>query len=170
MGRSPRVAPCAFVDLSAQVIGDVEIGQRSSVWMNAVLRGDVNYIRIGAETNIQDGSVLHGMKGLYAVMLGDRVTVGHNVTLHGCIIEDDCLIGMGAVVLNGARIGRGSIIAAGSVVTEGAQVPPASMFVGAPARFQRHLGEADLAVIRRYAANYVEYTRQYLQDSKGAGK
>ena len=165
-GVSPRVASGAYVDASAQVVGDVEIGERSSVWMNAVIRGDVHYIRIGEETNVQDGSVLHVMKDLYPLILGDRVTVGHNVTLHGCQIENDCLIGMGAVVLNGARIAAGSIIGAGSVVTEGAVVPPASLFLGAPARFKKQLGEEDLAVIRRYAQNYVEYTRQYLAEAR----
>ena len=165
-GVSPRVASGAFVDPSAQVVGDVEIGERSSVWMNAVIRGDVHYIRIGAETNIQDGSVLHVMKDLYPLVLGDRVTVGHNVTLHGCQIENDCLIGMGAVVLNGVRIAAGSIIGAGAVVTEGTMVPPASLFLGAPARFKKQLGEEDLAVIRRYAQNYVDYTRQYLAEAR----
>ena len=164
-GTAPRVAPCAYIDMSAQVIGDVEIGARSSVWMNAVIRGDVHYIRIGQETNVQDGSVLHVMRDDYPLVLGDRVTVGHNVTLHGCQIENDCLIGMGAVVLNGARIGSGSIIGAGAVVTEGAVVPPASFFLGTPARFKKQLGEDDLAVIRRYAANYVEYARNYREET-----
>ncbi len=165
-GTAPRVATCAYVDASAQVIGDVEIGARSSVWMNAVIRGDVHYIRIGSETNIQDGSVLHGMRDQYPVVLGDRVTIGHNVTLHGCHIENDCLIGMGSVILNGARIGAGSIIGAGAVVPERTIVPPASFYLGVPARFQKHLGDEDLAVIRRYAANYVEYARNYIAEAK----
>ncbi len=163
-GRKPRVAPTAYVDESAQVVGDVEIGDHSSVWMNAVIRGDVHYIRIGNETNIQDCAVLHVMRDTHPLILGHRVTVGHSVTLHGCVVEDDCLIAMGSVVLNGARVGAGSIIAAGAVVTEGTVVPPRSLFVGTPARFQRHLGDDDLAVIRRYAANYVEYKNQYLQE------
>ena len=165
-GMAPRVAPCAYIDASAQVIGDVEIGARSSVWMNAVIRGDVHYIRIGTETNVQDGSVLHVMRDHHPLVLGDRVTVGHNVTLHGCQIENDCLIGMGAVILNGARIGSGSIIGAGAVVTEETDVPPASFFLGTPAHFKKQLGEEDLAVIRRYAANYVEYARNYLAEAK----
>ncbi len=163
-GMKPRVALTAYVDASAQVVGDVEIGEHSSVWMNAVVRGDVHYIRIGCETNIQDCSVLHVFKDKYPLVVGDRVTVGHNVTLHGCVIEDDCLISMGAVVLNGARIGAGSIIGAGAVVTERAVVPSHSLFLGVPARFQRQLGDEDLAVIRRYAANYVEYKNQYLKE------
>jgi carbonic anhydrase/acetyltransferase-like protein (isoleucine patch superfamily) len=165
-GTIPRVAASAYIDASAQVIGDVEIGERSSVWMNAVVRGDVHYIRIGAETNVQDCAVLHVMRDLFPLVLGDRVTVGHNVTLHGCQIENDCLIGMGAVLLNGARVGAGSIVGAGAVVTEGTVVPPATLFLGAPARFKKQLGDEDLAAIRRYASNYVEYTRNYLQEIK----
>jgi carbonic anhydrase/acetyltransferase-like protein (isoleucine patch superfamily) len=162
-GVSPRVAANAYVDASAQVIGDVEIGELSSVWMNAVLRGDVHFIRIGRETNIQDGSVLHGMRGRFPVILGDRVTVGHNATLHGCVVEDDCLIGMGAVVLNGARVGRGSMVGAGALVTERSEVPANSLFLGAPASFRKTLGEADLETIRAYAARYVEYRADYLE-------
>lgn len=163
-GTKPRVASTAYVDASAQVVGDVEIGEHASVWMNAVVRGDVHYIRIGSESNIQDCSVLHVFKDQYPLVVGDRVTVGHNVTLHGCVVEDDCLISMGAVVLNGARIGTGSIIGAGAVVTERTVVPPHSLFLGVPARFQRQLGEEDLAAIRRYATNYVEYKNQYLKE------
>lgn len=166
-GVMPRIAPGVYIDASAQVIGDVEIGERSSVWMCAVVRGDVNHIRIGSETNIQDNSVLHVYKELHPLILGDRVTVGHSVTLHGCAIESDCLISMGAIVLNGARIGAGSIIAAGSVVTEGTVVPPNSLFLGVPARFKRHLGQEDLQAIRRYAANYVEYRANYLAEAGG---
>ncbi len=163
-GARPRIAPGAYVDQSAQVIGDVEIGERSSVWMCAVVRGDVHFIRIGTETNIQDNSVLHVYRVEHPLVLGDRVTVGHSVTLHGCTIESDCLIGMGAVILNGARIGWGSIIAAGAVVTEGTIVPPKSLFMGMPARFKRQLGDDDLQVIRRHAANYVEYAATYLAE------
>ena len=125
-GTLPRIAPSAYIDETAQVIGDVEIGERSSVWMGVVVRGDVNYIRIGAETNIQDNAVLHVMKDLHPLLVGDRVTVGHGATLHGCRVESDCLIGMGAIVLNGARVGSGSIIGVGAVVTEGTVVPPNS--------------------------------------------
>lgn len=161
-GLKPQIAPTAYVAESADLIGDVTLGEHASVWFRAVLRGDVNYIRIGARTNIQDGSVLHGMKDLYAVEVGEEVTVGHNVTLHGCTIENLCLIGMGAVILNNARIGAGSIIAAGSLVSENTVVPPRSLFMGSPARFRRHLTEADLEVIRRYAAHYVAYKDSYL--------
>lgn len=161
-GSEPRIASTAFVADSADLIGDVTLGEHSSVWFRCVLRADIHYIRIGARSNIQDGTVLHGMKDLYPVVLGDEVTVGHNVTLHGCLIESRCLIGMGSVVLNNARIGEGSIVAAGSLVTEGTVVPPRSLFMGSPAQFRRHLTDADLDIIRRYAANYVTYKDAYL--------
>jgi carbonic anhydrase/acetyltransferase-like protein (isoleucine patch superfamily) len=161
-GHTPQIAPTAYIAESADLIGDVTLGEHSSVWFRAVLRGDVSFVRVGARSNIQDGCVLHGMKDLHDVILGDEVTVGHNVTLHGCTIESLCLIGMGSIILNGARIGAGSIIAAGSLVPEGAVVPPRSLFMGAPAQFRRHLTEDDLAVIRRYAANYVAYKDSYL--------
>lgn len=166
-GRAPRVAPCAYVDVSAQVIGDADIGERSSVWMNTVIRADVNYVRIGMETNIQDLSVLHVM-GNHPLIIGDRVTVGHSVTLHGCTIENDCLIGMGATVLNGALVGSGSIVAAGAVVSEGTVVPPKSLYMGVPASFKRTLGAKDLETIRAYAARYVEYRAQYIAEGGGA--
>lgn len=165
-GIAPQIAPSAFVEVSAQVIGDVAVGEDSSVWFNTVIRGDVNYIRIGARTNIQDGSVLHVFKDLHALVIGNDVTVGHGCVLHGCTIEDRCLISMGAVVLNGARIGTGSIIAAGAVVTENTVVPPRSLFLGMPAKFFRHLTDEDLKVIDRYAANYVEYKNIYLAEGK----
>jgi len=117
-GATPTIPPSCYVDESAQIIGDVVLGEHASVWMNAVLRGDVHEIRIGAHSNIQDCSVLHGMKQQYGVYVGEYVTVGHSVTLHGCKVEDRCLIGMGVVILNGAIIGAGSIIAAGTVIPE----------------------------------------------------
>ena len=167
-GRTPQIAASAYIADSADLIGDVEIGEHSSVWFRAVLRGDVHFIRLGARSNVQDGSVLHGMKDLYPVVLGDEVTVGHNVTLHGCTIESRCLIGMGATILNNARIGEGSIIAAGSLVVEGTVVPPRSLFMGAPAKFRRHLTDDDLALIRRYASNYVGYKEAYLTAVRSA--
>lgn len=165
-GAEPRIAGTAYVAESADLIGDVTIGEDSSVWFRCVLRADIHYIRVGARSNIQDGAVLHGMKNLYPVILGDEVTVGHNVTLHGCVIESLCLIGMGSVVLNNARIGEGSIVAAGSLVTEGTVVPPRSLFMGSPAQFRRHLTDADLELIRRYASNYVTYKDAYLAATK----
>lgn len=165
-GVTPQFASSAFVEDSAQVIGDVVIGEDSSVWFNTVIRGDVNYIRIGARTNLQDGSVLHVFKDHYPLVIGDDVTVGHGCVLHGCTIENRCLISMGAVVLNGARIGAGSIVAAGAVVTENTIVPPRSLFLGMPAKFFRHLTDEDQKVIDQYAARYVEYKEVYLSERR----
>ena len=125
-GRLPRVHPSAYIDDSAQVIGDVEIGEESSVWMAVVIRGDVHRIRIGDRSNVQDGTVVHVMKDTHATTIGHDVTIAHAAVVHGCTIEDRCLIGMGAILLNGAVIGSGSIVAAGSLVVENMQVPPRS--------------------------------------------
>jgi carbonic anhydrase/acetyltransferase-like protein (isoleucine patch superfamily) len=163
-GIAPRIPSTAFVDDSAQLIGDVTIGEHASVWMNAVLRGDVNSITVGDNSNIQDCSVLHGMLGQYKVTVGNWVTVGHSVTLHGCTIEDRCLIGMGCVILNGAVIGSGSIIAAGSVIAERTMVAPNSLWMGVPGKFRKTLGNDDQETILRYARNYLGYKEQYLRE------
>src|ERR1700749_4046291 len=138
-GHVPAIPASCYVDDSAQIIGDVTLGENSSVWMNAVLRGDVHSIRIGANSNVQDCCLLHGMLGQYFVELGDWVTVGHSVTLHGCVVEDRCLIGMGSIILNGARIGAGSIIAAGTLIPEKTVVEPGSLLMGSPGKFRRKL-------------------------------
>jgi carbonic anhydrase/acetyltransferase-like protein (isoleucine patch superfamily) len=158
---SPSIDPAAYVDISAQIIGDVHVGAESSVWMNVVIRGDVNYIRIGARTNIQDLTLVHVMRETHPTVIGDNVTVGHSAVVHGCTIEDRCLIGMGAVLLNGCRIGTGSIVAAGALVPEGMVVPPGSMVMGMPARVKRPLTEAEDASIKWYADNYVRYRLDY---------
>jgi len=163
-GVAPKIAASAYIDASAQVIGDVVIGERSSVWCNTTIRGDVHYIRIGEESNIQDNCCLHVMTGEYPLVVGKRVTVGHSVTLHGCVIEDDCLIGMGAIVLNGVVVGAGSIIAAGSLLVEGSQIPPRSVVMGSPGKVRRAAGEEDVEMIRRYAGNYVGYRQTYLEE------
>lgn len=160
-GRTPQIAPSAYIDPQAVIIGDVVIGEDSSVWPCAVVRGDVHYIRIGARTNIQDGSVLHVMRDTNALVLGDEVTVGHSVTLHGCTIESRCLIGMGSIILNGAVIGTGSIIAAGTLVPERTVVPPGSLMMGQPAKLRRSLTAEDLASIDAYGRRYVEYKEAY---------
>src|SRR5436305_15221971 len=165
-GIVPTIPDSCYVDPSAQLIGDVELGEHASVWMNAVLRGDVHSIRVGHYSNIQDCSVLHGMKEKFGVFLGDYVTVGHSVTLHGCTIEDRCLIGMGSIVLNGARIGAGSIIAAGTLIPEETVVEPGSLWMGSPGKFRRRLEEKDEETILTYARNYVEYKDVYLQMMK----
>lgn len=166
-GINPKVPASAYVDESAQVIGDVTLGENASVWMNCVLRGDVHYLRVGANTSIQDCSVLHGMLGKWPVEVGDWVTVGHNVTLHGCVIEDRCLIGMGAIILNGARIGTGSIIAAGTVIPEGTIVEPYSLWAGLPGKFRKKIDDAATQEsILQYARNYLGYAEEYLRERR----
>src|SRR5882672_4956567 len=162
----PVIPATCYVDESAQIIGDVVLGEHASVWMNAVLRGDVYAIRIGAHSNVQDCSVLHGMKNQYGVTLGEYVTVGHSVTLHGCVVEDRCLIGMGSVILNGAKIGAGSIIAAGTLIPERTVVEPGSLWMGSPGKFKRKLDEKDHEAIMRYARNYLGYKDEYLAESR----
>ena len=164
-GKHPVVSETSYVDLSAQVIGDVEIGENSSVWMNAVLRGDVNSIRVGNNSNVQDCAVLHGQRYLYSVTVGDWVTIGHNAIVHGCVLEDTVLIGMNATVLNNAHVGEGSIIAAGAVVPEGTIVPKRTLWAGVPAKMRRELGDTDRELILTYARNYVDYTAIYLRET-----
>lgn len=161
-GTMPRVHPTAYIDESAQVIGDVEIGEESSVWMAVVIRGDVHRIRIGRRSNIQDGTIVHVMKDAHAAIIGDNVTIGHAAVIHGCTIEDRCLIGMGAIVLNGARIGTGSIVAAGALVTEGTEIPPGSLVMGSPGKVKRTLGDEAVAEIQMYADRYVQYRLDYV--------
>jgi carbonic anhydrase/acetyltransferase-like protein (isoleucine patch superfamily) len=168
-GITPEYPSTCYVDDSAQIIGDVILGEHSSIWMNAVLRGDVHEIRVGHYSNIQDCSVLHGMTQQYGVYVGDYVTVGHSVTLHGCRIEDRCLIGMGSIILNGAVIGRGSIIAAGTLIPEKTIVEPNSLWMGSPGKFRRSLEKDDEATILRYAENYLGYKKAYLLERKGSG-
>ena len=163
-GRRPQIAASAYIDEVATIIGDVQIGEDSSVWPGVVIRGDVHYIRIGERTNVQDGSVLHVMRDEHPLVLGDNVTIGHGVILHGCAIESRCLIGMGSIILNGARIGTGSIVAAGTLVTEGAIVPPGSLFMGHPGKLRRALTDADQLSIDDYAARYVEYKESYRKE------
>jgi carbonic anhydrase/acetyltransferase-like protein (isoleucine patch superfamily) len=159
----PRIHPSAFVDQSAQVIGDVEIGEESGIWMNVVIRGDVNYIRIGHRSNIQDLTMVHVMTGTHPTVVGNDVTVGHSALLHGCTIGDTCLIGMGAQLMNGATVGDECIVAAGSLLTEGLVVPPRSLVMGRPARVRRPLTDADVDEIRLFARRYVEYRKDYME-------
>jgi len=164
-GMTPRIHESCYIDGSAQIIGDVEIGENSSVWMNAVIRGDVFAIRMGKNSNVQDCSVLHGMRYKYGVTMGDFVTVGHSVTLHGCTIGDRCLIGMGAVILNNARIGEGCIIAAGTVIPEGTVIEPFSLWMGVPGRFKAKIEDQEnQKKIMMYASNYMDYTKLYRKE------
>jgi carbonic anhydrase/acetyltransferase-like protein (isoleucine patch superfamily) len=153
----PTVAPSAYVDVSAQVIGDVHVGPESSVWMNVVIRGDVNSVRIGARSNVQDLTLVHVMRDTNPTIIGDDVTIGHSAVVHGCTIEDRCLIGMGAILLNGVVVGSGSIVAAGALVPEGMVIPPGSMVMGMPAKVRRSLSAEENASIKWYADNYVRY-------------
>ena len=157
----PTVHSTAFVDVSAQVIGDVHLGAESSVWMNVVIRGDVNAIRIGARSNIQDLTLLHVMFKTHPTLVGNDVTIGHSAVIHGCTIEDRCLIGMGAILLNGCVIGTGSIVAAGALVPEGMVVPPGSMVMGMPAKVKRPLTPDEDTSIQGYADRYVKYRRDF---------
>ncbi|MFT5359335.1 MAG: carbonic anhydrase/acetyltransferase-like protein (isoleucine patch superfamily) [Polyangiales bacterium] len=163
-GRRPSVSSSAYIDESAQLIGDVRVGERSSIWCNVTVRGDVEAIRIGANTSIQDNSCLH-VDYDKSLEIGNGVTVGHSCTVHGCIIGDDCLIGMGATILSGARIGAGSIVAAGALVTEGQQVPERSLVMGVPAKVKRNTSDEDLRRLRDNADRYVRLSREYLGDS-----
>ena len=163
-GVRPTIPATCYVDESAQIIGDVVLGEHASVWMNAVIRGDVHEIRIGAHSNVQDNSVLHGMKQQWGVYLGEYVTVGHSVTLHGCVIEDRCLIGMGSIILNGVTIGEGSIIAAGTLILERTEIPPSSLVVGHPGKIKRTLTPIDQAAIDEYAKRYVAYKNIYREE------
>lgn len=160
-GIVPQVAASAYIDPSAQVIGDVVIGEESSVWPNVTIRGDVNHIRIGKQSNVQDNTVIHVEHDVYPTIVGDRVTVGHSVTLHGCVVEDDCLIGIGAIVLNGAKIGRGAVIAAGALVPERMEIPPESMVMGVPAKVKRALTPEEKQRFSENAQNYVRYREIY---------
>ena len=164
-GKVPVIAEGCYIDPSAQVIGDVELGEQASVWMNAVVRGDVNAIRIGARSNVQDCTVLHGMRHVYPVIVGEMVTIGHNATVHGCVLEDEVLVGIGATILNNARVGTGSIIAAGAVIPEQMVIPPRSLVAGVPGKIRRELGDADRQLILGYANNYLDYVRVYLSET-----
>ncbi|MFQ5441843.1 MAG: gamma carbonic anhydrase family protein [Thermodesulfobacteriota bacterium] len=161
-GVLPEIDETAFIEESARIIGDVHIGEYSSVWFNSVVRADVHYIRIGERTNVQDNCTLHVTKDIYPLILGSEITVGHNVVLHGCTIRDRCLIGMGAILLDNVEVGEDSIVGAGSVVVEGTKVPPGSLLLGTPARIVRELRPEEKERIKRSAANYIEYSKNYV--------
>lgn len=157
----PSIHASAFIAESATVIGDVGIGEDSSVWFGSVVRGDVNYIRIGARTNIQDLTVIHVTTDTHPTILEDEITVGHRVVLHGCHVESGCLIGIGAILLDSARVGARSLVAAGSLVTPGTQIPPHSLVMGSPAQVKRELTQAELEYLDRSWRNYVELKAHY---------
>lgn len=161
-GTVPEVHPTAYVDESAQIIGDVHIGEESSIWMNVVIRGDVHRIRIGRRSNVQDGTVVHVMRGTHPTTIGDDVTIGHGAVVHGCTLHDRILVGMGAILLNGVEVGPDSIVAAGTLLPEGAAVPPRSLVMGSPGKVRRELTGEEIASIRDYAERYVGYRLDYM--------
>jgi carbonic anhydrase/acetyltransferase-like protein (isoleucine patch superfamily) len=163
-GVHPQIPASAFVEESAQVIGDVRIGEESSIWFNSVVRGDVYYIRLGDRTNVQDNSVIHVRNGSHPTILEDEVTVGHSVTLHGCYVERGCLIGMGSILLDDVRVGAHSIVAAGALLSPGTVVPPRSLVMGVPAKVKRTLTDEEVAGLDVFWKNYVELTRVYKQE------
>ncbi|MBI5137080.1 MAG: gamma carbonic anhydrase family protein [Nitrospirae bacterium] len=161
-GILPKVDPSAFVDASAQVIGDVVIGAESGIWMGVVVRGDVNTIRIGARTNVQDNSVLHVTRRTHPLVIGDDVTIGHGVIVHGCTLNNHAFIGMGATVMDGAVVGEFAMVGAGSLVTQGKEIPPRTLAIGSPARVVRELTDDEVERIRRSARNYVQDRLEYM--------
>ena len=170
-GVTPRVAADAYVDPSAQVIGDVDIGPESSIWMNVVIRGDVNRIRIGRRSNVQDGTVVHVMNRTHPTTIGNDVTIGHAAIVHGCTIDDRVLVGMGAILLNGVEIESDCIVAAGTLLPEATKVPARSLVMGSPGRVRRALTDAEVSSIQRYADNYVAYRVDYMgHDTRNVGR
>lgn len=167
-GIKPTIPMSCFIEETGVVIGDVVMGEQCSVWFHAVIRGDVNYIRIGERTNVQDLCMLHVTHDTHPLIIGHEVTIGHNVVLHGCTIKDRVLVGMGAIIMDGAVIGEDSVVGAGALVTEGTIVPSKSLILGSPAKVKRPVTPRELAWIKESAENYVKYARQYLSDSPKA--
>jgi len=162
---TPKIHETAFIAENAVVIGDVEIGERASIWYNCVLRGDVNYIRIGARTNVQDGTIIHVSRGNdFPTIIENNVTIGHSATIHGCYIETGSLIGIGAIILDGARIGKNSLIAAGSLVTPNTFIPERSFVLGSPAKIKRELSDEEVENIQKFWQNYITLSEIYLQN------
>ena len=159
--KIPKIHKTAFVTADAIVIGEVEIGAESSVWFGSMLRGDVNSIRIGSRTNIQDGTIIHVSRETHSTTLEDEITVGHRATLHGCYIETGCLIGIGAIILDGVRVGRNSLVAAGSLLTPNTNIPPRSLVMGSPAKVKRELSAAEVRDLENFWRNYVALSRIY---------
>jgi gamma-carbonic anhydrase len=164
LGKAPRVDPSVFLAEGSVVVGDVEIGAGSSVWYGTVIRGDVHSVRIGARTNVQDLSMIHVTGGTHPTWIGDDVTIGHRVVLHGCTVKDRCLVGIGAIVLDGAVVEAEAMIGAGALVPPGMVVPSRTLVMGAPARVKRQLGEAEVAMLRGSAQHYVDYAAQYRRE------
>lgn len=163
-GIHPQIHRTAFIEESAHVIGDVHVGEESSVWFNTVVRGDIHFIRIGDRTNVQDNSVIHVRNGTCPTILEDEVTVGHSVTLHGCHVERGALIGIGSILLDDVRVGDHSLVAAGSLVSPGTIIPARSLVMGRPARIKRTLSDEEVAGLDFFWKNYVELSKAYLRE------
>jgi carbonic anhydrase/acetyltransferase-like protein (isoleucine patch superfamily) len=168
-GIAPQLDASVFIAPGACVIGDVQVGEQSSLWFNVVVRGDVNSIRIGKRTNIQDGTIIHVTRDTHPTVIGDDVSVGHSVTLHGCTVHDGSLVGIGAIVLDGAVVGASSLVAAGSVITPGTQIPPRSLVIGSPGRVKRALTENECNDMHSVAARYTQYQLDYRDEVKRIG-
>lgn len=162
LGQEPHIPTSCFVAASADVIGDVTLMELSSIWFNVTIRGDVNWIRIGSSTNIQDNSMVHVTRQTAPTTIGDRVTIGHAAVIHGCTIEDDVLVGVGAIILDGVTVGSGSMIGAGAVVPPGVSIPPDSVVLGTPGKVVRETTPEERVMIRQNAENYVHYRAIYL--------
>ncbi len=160
-GVHPQIHASALVDESAQVIGDVQLGEESSIWCNATVRGDMHFIRIGDRTNVQDNSVIHTRTGTHPTILENEVTIGHSVTLHGCYVERGSLIGIGSIVLDDVHVGSQSLVAAGCLLAPGTIIPPRSLVMGAPATVKRPLTDEEVAGLDLFWQNYVEFTKKY---------
>ena len=165
-GHHPEIQDSAFVHPDATIIGQAYIGEESSIWPGTILRADMGKIHIGDQTSIQDGSICHLTENMSETIVGNRVTVGHRVILHGCIIEDSCLIGMGAILLDNAKVGKGSLIAAGSLVTMGTEIPPNSLVMGSPAKIVGPLSEKNKAMVEFSWKTYVQHAAQYKKELK----
>ena len=161
-GIMPKIAPNAFIAPGAVIIGDVEIGSKANIWFGCVIRGDVQSIRIGEGTNVQDGTVIHVTRGDGPTIIGKGITIGHSALLHACTVEDEVLVGIGAILLDGCHIGARSIIAAGALVTKGTHIPEGSLVMGAPAKVVRVLSADERTQNKRLALKYVELSRRYL--------
>ncbi len=166
-GKFPKIDPTVFLAENAVIIGDVEIGKDSSIWYNVVIRGDVNYIRIGERTNIQDGTIIHVDHAKYPTIIGNEVTVGHNVMLHACTIQDRCLIGMSSTIMDGVIVETGSIVAAGALVTPGKVVKSGTLWAGIPAKYIRDLTPEEKLWLEKSYKNYVKYKNNYIKEEKG---
>ena len=169
-GKAPRLAASVFLADGSVVTGDVEIGAESSLWFGTVVRGDVNHVRIGARTNLQDHVVVHVTAGTHPTVIGDDVTVGHRAVVHGCTVNDRCLVGIGAIVMDGARIGAQSLVAAGALVSPGTIIPPRSLVMGVPAKVKRPLTDEEVAGLAQFWKNYIEYTKEYKEEQAAGSR